>query len=93
MKCGTSLKPFTKTKKNPCSLTRSSSREAQQAYSRGDRKTELQHYRKVLGMLHIEGRSRFHGLTGTPKKDKDLESRLSILLGQEEPTVISIDES
>jgi hypothetical protein len=67
-------------------------REARQAYSRGDLKSERSHFRKVLDMLHAEGGTRFRGLTGTASSDKRLEEILSTLLGQEAPE-IRIDES
>jgi hypothetical protein len=55
-------------------------RQAQLAHSRGDRKAEREHYRKVLVQLRAEGRSEFHGLTGTPDGDKKLNELVSILL-------------
>ncbi len=67
-------------------------REAQQAYSRDDRKTARDHYRKVLDLLHAEGGDRFHGLTGTPARDKQLEELLSKLLGEDASSGILINE-
>lgn len=67
-------------------------REAQQAYSRGDRKTERQHYRKVLDQLRAEGGSRFRGLTGTPTSDKKLENLLSTLLGDDQDSMMYSEE-
>jgi hypothetical protein len=58
-------------------------REALQAYSRKDHATERACYRKVLTMLHVEGRSRFKGVTGTTEHDALLEKHLAILLGGE----------
>lgn len=66
-------------------------REAQQAYSRGDRKSERQHYRKVLDQLRVEGGSKFRGLTGTPTSDKKLENLLSTLLG-DDPSATMVGE-
>jgi hypothetical protein len=57
-------------------------RNGQLAHSRGDRRAEHQHYRKVLAQLRAEGRSRFQGLTGTPKSDEELDRILSILLAE-----------
>jgi hypothetical protein len=55
-------------------------RQAQLAHSRGDRKAEREHYRKVLSQLRAEGRSKFQGLTGTPTGDAELDRLVSILL-------------
>jgi len=55
-------------------------RNGQLAHSRGDRRAEREHYRKVLAQLRAEGRSKFQGLTGTPDGDKELDRILSILL-------------
>lgn len=55
-------------------------REGQLANSRGDRRAEREHYRKVLAQLRAEGRSKFQPLTGTLKGDEDLDRILSILL-------------
>jgi hypothetical protein len=74
---------YYKGQKEPLAPYQSHLRQAQQAYSRGDRKTAQNHYRKVLDMLRAEGRSRFLGLTGTPTSDKRLEEMLSQLLGQD----------
>ena len=58
-------------------------REAQQAHSRGDRATERQRYRQVLGLLRAERRSKYENVTGTPGSDEQLAECLSILLGDE----------
>jgi hypothetical protein len=55
-------------------------RSAQLAHSRGDRRAEREHYRRVLALLRAEGRSSFQGLTGTPDRDKELDGILAILL-------------
>ena len=57
-------------------------RSGQLAHSRGDRRAEREHYRRVLAMLRAEGRSKFQGLTGTPSGDEDLDRILSILLAE-----------
>jgi DNA-directed RNA polymerase subunit RPC12/RpoP len=57
-------------------------REGQLAHSRGDRRAEREHYRKVLAQLRAEGRSKFQGLTGTPAGDAELDRILSILLSE-----------
>jgi hypothetical protein len=57
-------------------------RSGQLAYSRGDRRAEREHYRRVLAMLRAEGRSRFQFLTGSLKDDQDLDRLLSILLAE-----------
>ncbi len=56
-------------------------REAQQAYSRGDDKTQRERYRKVLDMLRAERGLEERGLTGSRSKDKELEEAISVLLG------------
>jgi hypothetical protein len=56
-------------------------REAQEAYSRHDRATEVNRYRKVLDMLHREHGQFDKGITGSPSRDKELEEQLTILLG------------
>ena len=55
-------------------------RDAQRAYTRGDRKTERADYRKVLEMLRAERESYEKGLTGSRSRDKDLENAISVLL-------------
>jgi DNA-directed RNA polymerase subunit RPC12/RpoP len=55
-------------------------REGQLASSRGDRRAEREHYRKVLAQLRSEGRSKFQPLTGSLDGDKELDKTLSILL-------------
>ena len=55
-------------------------REGQRASSRGDRRAEREHYRKVLAQLRAEGRSKFQPLTGSLEGDKELDQILSILL-------------
>ena len=57
-------------------------REAQRAYSRGDRETERRLYRRVLHLLRAE-RSDFEGVTGSPRSDKRLEEQITILLSDE----------
>ena len=56
-------------------------REAQQAQSRGDDKTERKRYHKVLDMLRAERGAEERGLTGSRSKDKELEEAISVLLG------------
>jgi hypothetical protein len=58
-------------------------RDAQQAHSRGDHETEQELYRRVLRLLHAEGRSRFASVTRTPREDKELEALLAILMAEE----------
>lgn len=63
-------------------------REALQAYSRGDFVAERRLYRRVLDMLHEEGKNKHAGLTGAlygalPPSDQDLENQLSILLRED----------
>jgi hypothetical protein len=55
--------------------------DAQQAYARGDRKTERAKYNRLLDMLRAEREVFQKGLTGSPARDKDLEARITILLG------------
>ncbi len=55
-------------------------REAQAAYSHGDRATEFARYRRVLDMLRREHGPFDKGLTGSPSRDKELEEQLTILL-------------
>jgi hypothetical protein len=55
-------------------------REAQQAYSRGDEKTQRERYRQVLDMLRAERSSEERGLTGSRSKDKELDEAISVLL-------------
>jgi len=55
-------------------------RESQRARSRGDFRGEQACYRRVLEMLRSEGRTRYQGLTGTPRDDQRLEQILSDLL-------------
>jgi uncharacterized protein YbaR (Trm112 family) len=56
-------------------------REAQAAYSRGDRAAETGRYRRVLDMLRREHGPFDKGLTGSPSRDKELEEQLTVLLG------------
>jgi hypothetical protein len=56
-------------------------REAQRARSRGDFATERQHYRRVLDMLRAERGADEKGLTGSHRRDKELEEEISVLLG------------
>ena len=55
-------------------------REAQQAYTRGDQKTQRSNYRKVLDMLRAERGFEDKGLTGSRSSDEDLKEALSVLL-------------
>jgi hypothetical protein len=77
------LETYFKGQRGPLAPYQIHLREAQQAYSRGARKTARDHYRKVLDELHAEGGDKFHGLTGTPASDKHLEELLSTLLAQD----------
>ncbi len=77
------LELYYKGQKEPLAAYQVNLRQAQQAYSRGDLRTAQQQYRKVLDMLRAEGGDRFHGVTGTPASDKNLEDKLSRLLGQD----------
>ena len=56
-------------------------REAQAAYSRGDRATEVNRYHRVLDMLRREHSAFDRGLTGSPSRDRELEEQLTVLLG------------
>ena len=55
-------------------------REAILARSRGDFKQERRSYRKVLDMLRAERGKFDKGLTGSPKRDEDLEKLITTLL-------------
>jgi hypothetical protein len=55
-------------------------REAQRAHSRRDWKQERALYRKVLDLLRAEPRTPEKNLTGSPRRDQDLERQLTILL-------------
>jgi predicted lipid-binding transport protein (Tim44 family) len=77
------LELYYKGQREPLAAYQSRLRQAQQAYSRGDRKTANQNYRKVLELLRSEGANRFGGLTGTPSGDKRLEELLSRMLSQD----------
>jgi hypothetical protein len=62
-------------------------REALQAHSRGDAKTERRRYRKVLDMLKAEGHDKYKGLTGrsnaqSPPHDRHLAEQLTVLLAE-----------
>lgn len=57
-------------------------REAQQAHSRGDIKTERELYRKVLDLLRAASDGRQRGLTGSQKRDEDLEKLIVQLLSE-----------
>ncbi len=60
-------------------------RESQLANRRGDKKTERENYKRVLDMLHEEGRDKNKSsLTNTPSEDRDLNRLLGILLRQDE---------
>jgi hypothetical protein len=54
-------------------------REARQAHSRGDISNERAEYRKVLDLLHAEGKKRFTGLS---HDDEKLEQLIAILLSE-----------
>ncbi len=56
-------------------------REAQRAHSHGDFNTERERYRRVLDMLRAERGAEEKGLTGSRKRDKELEEAISVLLG------------
>ena len=56
-------------------------REAQLAHSHGDFETERQRYRRVLDMLRAEHGADEKGLTGSHRRDKELEGEISVLLG------------
>jgi hypothetical protein len=55
-------------------------REAKQAYSRGDRKTEKECYRKVLDLLRVERAEFDRGLTGSRSRDAELEKQVTVLM-------------
>ena len=55
-------------------------REAQLAHSRGDSRTEIRCYQKVMARFRSEDRSQFSGLTGSPTWDIELEQLVSVLL-------------
>jgi hypothetical protein len=57
--------------------------DARQAHERLDRKTERAFYLKVLDRLHQERGSFQKGLTGSMQRDKELEERIIILLGED----------
>ena len=57
-------------------------RRARQAHSRRAYQEERDEYKKVLNLLHAEGKSRFTGLTGSPDRNKKLEEMISVLLGR-----------
>ncbi len=59
-------------------------RRAQQAHSRGALEDERHWYRKVIELLHAEGKNRYVGLTGTPSLDRRLEELIAEVL-QTEP--------
>ena len=63
-------------------------RQALQAHTRGDTVRERRIYRRVLDMLHAEGKNKFKGLTGVPDadqppNDRDLEELLSTMLAED----------
>jgi len=55
-------------------------REALMAYQQGNYRKERQYYQKVLDMLRAERVDSKRGLTGSPKRDRELEKQLNILL-------------
>lgn len=58
-------------------------REGLLAAQRGDRATELLAWRRLLELLHVEHRSRFAGVTGSPARDDELKDLLTTLLGRD----------
>lgn len=63
-------------------------RQAQQAHSRGDYAAERAGYRKVMNRLLAEDRNPYVGLTGSPTRDLELQSHLSLLLGDEQSPML-----
>ena len=57
-------------------------REALLARSKGNFTEERRSYRKVLDMLHAERGKFDKGLTGSPKRDEDLEKLINTLLSE-----------
>ncbi len=55
-------------------------REARRAYARGDLKAERRHYREVLDLLRMERKPGEKGVTGSYKRDKELQDHIIILL-------------
>ncbi|HPP53310.1 MAG TPA: hypothetical protein PK777_10195 [Thermoguttaceae bacterium] len=55
-------------------------REALIAYAQGDYRKERQYYQRVLDMLRAERLDPARGLTGSPKRDRELEKCLITLL-------------
>jgi hypothetical protein len=55
-------------------------RQARQAYTRGDRKSERRLYRNVLDMLLSERDTFERGVTGSRSRDRRLKEQISILL-------------
>ena len=60
-------------------------RDAQRAHTRGDKNTEAALYRRVLGMLRVEGRRELQrdSLTSRAEHDRELEQAISIVLRRE----------
>jgi len=57
-------------------------REARSEYVRGNYRAERKRYQKVLDMLRANRSGAERGLTGSRKRDKDLEEQLLILLSE-----------
>ncbi len=57
-------------------------RRAEQAHLRGDYSTERMCYRKVLSLLRAERGEFAKGVTGSRDRDKELEERINVLLGE-----------
>lgn len=55
-------------------------RQARQAFSRRDFKTEQHEYRVVLDLLYAEGKSKFTGLTGSIESDEKLKNLIAAIL-------------
>jgi hypothetical protein len=56
-------------------------RDAQRAHLRGDYRQEREFYRRVLEMLRAE-RKPATGVTGSPRRDQELERHLQVLLSR-----------
>jgi len=58
-------------------------REARQAATRGDRRTEMDRYRKVLDLLRAERGGHERGLTGSRERDTKLERHIITLMRED----------
>lgn len=58
-------------------------REARQAASRGDRRTEMDRYRKVLDLLRAERGGHERGLTGSRERDAKLQRHIITLMRED----------